>query len=135
MRLITHLSFNGQCEAAFRVYEECLHGKITMMLTYGQSPMAADAPGLANKILLATLKVGDQTLTGADVPAAGYERPQGFAVQLNIDDPDEAERIFATLAEGGTVRLPVQQTFWALLYGIVIDRFGTPWEINCGTAP
>ncbi len=131
MRIITHLSFDGQCEAAFKVYEECLGGKITFMLTYGGSPMAASAPELADKIAHATLKVGDQVLTGADVPADRYERPQGFTVQLNIDDPEETERIFSTFAEGGVVQLPLQKTFWAERYGMVVDRFGTPWEVNC----
>jgi len=132
MRLNTHIAFNGQCEAAFRLYEQCLAGKITVMLTYGASPMASSAPDLADKILHATLKVGDQTLTGADVPLNAYNKPQGFAVQLNIDDPQEAQRIFNTFSEGGIVQLPLQKTFWAERYAILTDRFGTPWEINCG---
>jgi PhnB protein len=133
MLLIPHLSFNGQCEAAFKLYEACLGGKITFLLTYGASPAAADAPEMADKIVHATLQVGDQRITGADVAPGRYAKPQGFSVQLNVDDPGDAERIFNTLAEGGRVTLPLQQTFWARRYGVVTDRFGTPWEINCGT--
>jgi PhnB protein len=132
MRFHTHLSFDGRCEEAFKLYERCLGGEITAMLKYGESPVAATVPELGDKIVHATLKVGDQSLTGADVPSDRYERPQGFAVQINIDDLDEAERIFNTLSEGGMVQLPLQRTFWAERYGMVTDRFGTPWEINCG---
>jgi PhnB protein len=134
MRFNAHLSFNGQCEEAFQLYKQCLGGEITFMLTYGNSPTASSFPGLENKIAHATLKVGDQVLTGADVSPASYEKPQGFAIQLNIDDPNEAEQIFNTLSEGGTIQLPLQQTFWAERYGMATDRFGIPWEINCGKA-
>jgi PhnB protein len=134
MRLNPHLAFNGQCEAAFRLYEKLFAGEITLLLTYGSSPITSTAPGMEDKILHATLKIGDQVLTGADVPPERYEKPQGFAVQLNIDDPSEAEQIFHTLAEGGIVQFPIQPTFWATRYGILTDPFGTPWEINCGRA-
>jgi PhnB protein len=128
MRLNPRLAFNGQCEAAFQLYEKLFAGEITLLLTYGNSPTASSFPGLEDKIAHATLKVGDQVLTGADVPPGSYEKPQGFAIQLNIDNPDEAQRIFNTLAEGGTIHLPLQQTFWAERYGMATDRFGTPWE-------
>ena len=104
------------------------------MLKYGDSPMASAHPGLADKVLHATLKVAGQALTGADVPPDRYEKPQGFALQLNIKDSSEAERIFGALAEGGTVQWPLEKTFWAERYGVVIDVFGIPWEINCGRA-
>ncbi len=132
MRFNTHLAFDGQCEAAFRLYAECLGGEIKMMLPYGDSPLASSsAPELRDKIVHVTLKVGDQTLTGADVEHKAYERPRGFAVQLNLDDADTARRLFAVLAEGGEVRMPLQKTFWAEHYAVFTDRFGTPWEINC----
>jgi PhnB protein len=134
MQLCTHLSFKGECEDAFQSYARCLGGTITMMLKYGESPIAADTPALADKVLHATLQLDGQRLTGADVPSDRYVKPQGFALQLNIDDPSEAERIFNALAEGGMVQFPLQQTFWAERYGMVIDAFGTPWEINYGRA-
>jgi PhnB protein len=134
MRFNTHLSFNGQCEEAFHLYKQCLGGEITLMLTYGNSPTASSFPGLEDKIFHATLKLGNQVLTGADIPPASYEKPQGFAIQLNLDNPNEAEQIFNTLAEGGTTQFPLQQTFWAERYGMATDRFGIPWEINCGKA-
>jgi PhnB protein len=134
MQLCPHLSFNGECEAAFQFYARCLGGTITMMLKYGESPVAATHPAMADKVLHATLQLDDQRLTGADVASDRYERPQGFALQLNISDPSEAERIFHALAEGGRVQYALQETFWAERYGMVTDAFGIPWEINCGKA-
>ena len=126
------LVFNGECDAAFSVYEQCLGGTLTFRLTWGESPMAVQAPpDWRDKIMHATLAVGDTALSGGDVLPERYERPQGFQIQLNLDDVAAAERIFSTLAEGGYVSFPLQQTFWALRYGAVVDRFGIPWGINC----
>ena len=127
------LYFDGQCEAAFRFYERCLGGTITMLLTWGDSPMANDAPPeWSAKILHASLRVGNVVIGGADTVPEHYDRPRGFAVMLGLSDPIEAERLFYALAEGGTVTLPLQETFWAVRYGWVTDRFGVPWMINCG---
>jgi PhnB protein len=126
-----YLIFDGQCEAAFKFYEQCLGGKIEAMITNGNSPIADDVPvERLNQILHARLVVGDQVLMGSDSPPEHYEKPQGFSVSLNIDAPAEAERIFNTLAEKGTVRLPLQETFWAARFGMLVDQFGTPWMIN-----
>ena len=134
MKLNPHISlaFNGQCEAAFRFYEQCLNGTISYMLTWGASPMAADAPpGWEGKIAHATLEIGDVGFAGSDVPPDRYEQPQGFQILLNMDDAVAAERIFQALAEDGTVVTPFQATFWASGFGVLVDRFGIPWSINC----
>jgi PhnB protein len=133
MRLNPHLTFNGQCEEAFKFYEQCLHAKITMMMTYAASPMADQAPpGLRDKIAHATLALGNQVLTGGDASAEGYHKPQGFSVLLNLEDPVEADRIFKALADHGKIQMPIKETFWALRFGMLVDQFGTPWMINCG---
>lgn len=130
MHLNPYLYFNGQCEAAFRFYEECLGGKIALMMTYEGSPMADQAPpGWGKKILHGTLNVGDIVLQGADSPQ--QKEPGGFSLSLTMDKPVDADRIFHTLAETGKVQLPIQETFWALRFGMVVDRFGVPWMINC----
>lgn len=132
MKLSPHLSFNGECEAAFRFYERCFGGDIVTMLAYGNSPMAEQAPPeWKGKILHATLNFGDNILAGSDSLPGQYEKPKGFQVLLGIDDSVEAERIFNALAENGTVLMPIQQTFWARRFGVLVDRFGIPWEINC----
>ncbi len=135
MTITPHLSFNGKCEVAFKFYERCLDGKIVTMLTWGDSPMAAQGPPeLENKILHATLMVGDSTLAGSDAPPAQYQKPQGCQVLISIDDPVKGERIFNALAENGTVQMPFQKTFWARGFGVLTDQFGVSWEINCEQA-
>jgi PhnB protein len=130
------LVFNGECDAAFKFYQECLGGTVTFRLTWGDSPMANQAPpDWRNKILHASLTVGGTAFSGADVLPEEYDRPKGFHIQLNLDDAAAAERIFARLAEGGEETLPLAETFWAQRFGMVLDRFGIPWAINCGDRP
>jgi len=125
------LMFNGNCEAAFRHYERCLGGTIFMM-TWGESPGASEVPEeWRSKIYHATLAVGDTAFSGADVPADRYTPPAGFSVTLQMDDPAAAERVFAGLAEGGTIKAQLQETFWAARFGAVVDRFGIEWAVNC----
>jgi len=136
MHLNPYLSFNGQCEAAFKFYERCLGGKIECMMTYESRPGEYPVPPeWDKKILHATLKVGDQALMGADVPAGRYQKTQGFSLTLGLKDQAEAERIFKELAEEGTVEMALQETFWAVRFGVLVDRFGIPWTINCERAP
>jgi PhnB protein len=135
MQLNPHLTFNGQCEAAFKFYQECLGGRIQTMMTYGESPMADQVPSeWRDKIIHATLIVGETTLMGGDSPSDRYEEPRGFSISININDPAEAERIFHALAENGTVTMPLQQTFWTVRFGMLVDRFGVPWMVNCERA-
>jgi PhnB protein len=132
MQLNPYLSFNGQCEAAFKFYEQCLSGKIIAMLTYGESPMAKQfGTEWQNKIMHARLVVTGETLMGSDSPPERYEATKGMSVALGVDDPEEAERIFGALAENGIIQMPIQETFWALRFGMLVDQFGTPWMINC----
>jgi PhnB protein len=120
MRLGPHLVFNGDCEAAFRFYEERLGGTELSLFRYGD-----EWPG---KIVHASITVGGAHLAGADVKDG--EKKQGFFLLLSVDGMAEAERLFQTLAEGGTIQMPLQKTFWSPAFGMVIDRFGVPWEIS-----
>jgi PhnB protein len=133
MKLTPYLNFDGRCLEAFEFYEKCLGGKITFKMKYGEAPMPAaqTPPGMSGKILHATFALGDQLLQGADGPAEHYRKPQGFSIALSLSDAPQSERIFAALAEGGAVGMPIQETFWALRFGMVTDRFGIPWMINC----
>ena len=132
MQLNPYLLFNGQCEAAFKFYERCLGGKIEMLLTHGESPMADKVPSdWRSKVMHARMTIGDKALMGSDAPPGRYESPKGFSVSLSVDEPAEAERIFRALEDNGTVQMPIQETFWALRFGMLIDRFGIPWMVNC----
>jgi len=132
MTMDPHLSFGGQCEAAFHFYEQHLGAKILTMLTWGDSPMASQMPAdWHGKICHATLTISGRRLMGADVPPGQYHRLAGFHMLLGLDHPAEAERLFQALAENGSVQMPMQETFWALRFGAVTDQFGVSWEINC----
>src|SRR6266446_1318841 len=125
MQLNPYLTFNGKCEAAFKFYEQCLRGKIEIMMTHGDSPMAQQVPSeWRNKIIHARLTIGDNVLMGSDAPPERYEEMKGFSVSLSVDDPAEAERIFNALVANGTVRMPLQKTFWAVRFGMLVDQFG-----------
>jgi PhnB protein len=135
MQLNPYLTFDGQCEAAFKFYEKVLGGKIEAMMTYGSSPMAEQTPAdWRNKIMHARLTVGDKMLMASDAPPDRREAMKGFSVTISLDDPGQAERIFHALSEKGTVQMPIQQTFWAARFGMLVDQFGTPWMINCEQA-
>jgi PhnB protein len=132
MRMNPYLTFNGNCEAAFRFYEKSLGGKIEAMMPHEGTPSEQHVPAdWRKKVMHASLKVGDQVLMGTDAPPGQYEPMKGFKVTLHVDNPTEAERLFGVLSADGTVQLPIQETFWAARFGMLTDRFGTPWMINC----
>ena len=131
MHISPHLCFNGQCRAAFTAYQRILGGTIATMLTYGESPMAHQVDSRwHDRIVHATLQSGDIELNGTDLLSADDIKPQGFFVTLMVEDSVRAQHIFSMLAEGGTIGLPFQPTFWSRGFGVVVDEFGTPWEIN-----
>ena len=132
MQLNTHLNFNGQCETAFRFYEQCFGAKIETMMRYAGTPMEKHVPPeWHDKVLHARLTGAGVSLMGADSPPGRYEKPAGFTVALHFKDQAEAERIFEALSDDGTVQMALQKTFWASRFGMLTDRFGIPWMINC----
>jgi PhnB protein len=133
MQINPYLVFDGTCETAFRFYHQVLGGELGDMLTFAGSPIAAEVPPeLGDKIMHTQLTFGDWGIMGSDCMPSQYETPQGFSVSLQIADPAEAERVFNALAEGGKIQMPLAETFWAKRFGMAIDKFGTPWMINCG---
>ncbi|MGF1515652.1 MAG: VOC family protein [Elainellaceae cyanobacterium] len=132
MQLSPYLSFDGRCEAAFKFYEKCLGGNVEFMMPYKGSPMEGEIPAdWHSKVMHAEIKLGDRVLMGVDSPPEQYEKPQGTSIMLAINDVEEAERTFAALSENGTVKMPIQETFWAARFGMLVDQFGVPWMINC----
>jgi PhnB protein len=132
-----YLSFKGECEAAFKLYEQCLGAQIGTIFRYGGSPMADQVPpDWQDKVMHGTLTFGDQVLMGGDVAPLQYEEPKGFSLSVHLDNATEADRIFLELSRDGRVVMPLEKTFWADRFGMVVDRFGIPWLINCeGSAP
>jgi PhnB protein len=130
MDLSPYLNFNGDCATAFKFYEQTLGGKIVMMMTHGESPMKDHvAADWHDKIMHATLAIGDRVLMGMDAPPPHYAVPQGISVSVTVAAAD-AERIFKALAESGKVTMPFQQTFWSSGFGMAVDRFGIPWMVS-----
>jgi PhnB protein len=132
MQVNPYLLFTGQCEEAFKFYEKLLGGKIQVMMSHEETPAASQVPAeWQKKILHTRMAVGNQVLMGSDAPPGRYQKPQGFSVSVSVDDPTEAERIYHALAEGAKVTMEIQETFWARRFGMLTDRFGIPWMINC----
>ncbi len=127
-----YIFFNGNCEEAFRFYEKCLSGRIEASFPYAGSPNEKEVPeNWRDKIMHIRLVAGPVVLMGSDAPPGQYEKPQGFSISLNTRETEEADRVFAALADGGTQIMPIQQTFWARRFGMLVDRFGIPWMVNC----
>ncbi|MBV8889493.1 MAG: glyoxalase/bleomycin resistance/extradiol dioxygenase family protein [Alphaproteobacteria bacterium] len=133
MKLNPYLTFGGNCEAAFKFYEKVLGGKIQAMMTAEGTPMEQHAaPEWRNKIMHARMTVGDTVLMGSDAPPGQRQPMAGFSVTLNVDEPAEADRLFQELSQNAaSVAMPIQETFWARRFGMLVDQFGTPWMINC----
>lgn len=135
MQVNPYLFFDGECEAAFKFYAKLLGGKIEALMTHEGTPAADHVPAeWRGKIIHARLVVGDLVLMGSDAPPDSYQKPQGFSVNLGFNEPAEAERVFHALVENGTVMMPLGETFWAVRFGMLVDRFGIPWMINCEKA-
>ncbi|EMR13873.1 phnB-like protein [Methylophaga lonarensis MPL] len=128
----SYLLFDGNCREAFAFYADVLGGEIVMQMTAAESPMADEMPTeFADKILHVSLQVGSWLLMGSDCPPGMYEKPQGFHVQIGFNDVSQGEQTFKKLAEGGEIIMPFAETFWAERFGMLRDRFGTPWMLNC----
>lgn len=132
MQITPYLFFDGNCEEAFQVYAPCFRGNIVGLMKYGNSPGCESmSPEEREKIMHAALKVGDNLLMASDTPHGQYKKPQGLSVAVDFETPEEAERVFAELSDRGQVQMPMAETFWAIRFGMVTDRFGTPWMIGC----
>ncbi|MEM9265700.1 MAG: VOC family protein [Cyanobacteria bacterium P01_F01_bin.13] len=132
MKLSPYLSFDGRCETAFKFYEKCLGGKIEAIMPYKGSPMESEVSAeWVDKVMHGEFRLGDFVLMGSDCMPDKHEATKGSSLMLAIEDPVEAERAFNALAENGTVTMPIQETFWAAKFGILVDQFGIPWMINC----
>lgn len=132
MKLAPYLLFNGTCEEAFRFYETALGGRNLQLMPHRGTPASEHVPeGWQDKIMHAYLEVGDSALMASDVPPEHQKPLGGFSVSYHAADEAEAERVFAALAGGGTVTMPLAPTFWAKRFGMLVDRFGVPWMVNC----
>jgi PhnB protein len=132
MHLNPYLYFNGNCEEAFKFYEKALDGKIEAMMTHAGTPAESQTPPeWRNKILHARLSVNGAILMASDAPPGRFSPQQGFSVSISLNEPKKGEQIFNALAEGGKIGMPYQKTFWSPGFGMLTDKFGIPWMVNC----
>jgi PhnB protein len=130
MRLNTYLNYGGNCEEAFRFYEQHLGGKILMMMRQGEAPGAKDqTPEQAKAILHARLSLGGADVLASDVPADRFQPMRSAYLSLTLGSTEEAERVYKLLSEGGEIFMPIQETFFAHRFAMLRDRFGTSWML------
>lgn len=130
MKLYTYLNYGGNCEQAFRFYEQHLGGKIKMMLTHGQQPDPNATPAdWKDAILHARMNLGETELIGADVPPDRFQPMRSAYLTLILSSADEAESIYALLSERGEIFMPMEETFFAIRFAMLRDRFGTSWML------
>lgn len=130
MRLNTFLNFGGNCEQAFGFYEQHLDGKIVMLMRRAEQPdQPVKWPGWEQSIQYAIMKIGETELMGSDVPPERFKPMRSAYLSLAVDSPDEAERIYSLLSEGGEIFMPMEETFFAFRFGMLRDKFGTSWMI------
>jgi PhnB protein len=130
MKLYTHLNFGGNCEEAFRFYEKHLGGKSTMMMKQSQLPAQYNAPpGSENAVVHARMDIAGVELIGNDVPPSHFKPIRSSYLFLAVDSSEAADKIYALLAQGGEVGMPIAETFFASRFAQLRDRFGTLWTI------
>jgi PhnB protein len=128
MQLSTYLNYGGNCEQAFKFYEQHLGGKITALMRHGEGPLAGNVPGLTG-VLHARLELGGTHILGADVPAERFQPMRSAYLTIGVDSNDEAERIYTLLTEGGEIFMKMEETFFASRFAMLRDRFGTSWML------
>jgi PhnB protein len=130
MKLNTYLNFGGNCEQAFRFYEQHLGGHITMLMRRSEQAGQPETwPGWEQSIQYAIMNIGETELMGADVPPERFKPMRSVYLSLTVNGADEAERIYALLSDGGQIFMPMEETFFAVRFGMLRDKFGTSWMI------
>ena len=130
--LCPYVSYDGNCEAAFKFYEKALGAKIEMLMRNEEAPPEMPSPPeRKKKIMHGRVSIDGQTLMGSDSPPDHFHKPQGFSVSLTVSDPAAAERKFKALLEGGSIMMPFGKTFFSRGFGMGTDQFGIPWMIYC----
>lgn len=131
MNISTYLAFNGNCAAAFDFYQQALGGEIIEKHTFAGSPMADQVPAdWADKIMHINLQAEGQFLMGCD-SAEAKDGFKGFNLVLATDTVARAEQLFAALSPNATITMPLEKTFWAERFGMLVDQFGLTWAVNC----
>jgi PhnB protein len=130
MQVQPYLFFEGRCEEAVEFYRRALGAEVEMLMRFKDSPEPTMAPpGAGDKVMHMSLRIGETTVLASDGRCQGQPGFQGFSLSLTVPNEAEAERLFAALADGGQVQMPLTKTFFSPRFGMVADRFGVSWMI------
>jgi len=133
-----YLFFNGRCEEAVEFYRKALGAEVEMMMRFKDSPEPPPPgmvpPGFENKIMHCSFRVGQTTVMASDGCSAGVMKFEGFSLSVSVPDEADADRVFAALAEGGKIEMPLDKTFWSPRFGMLEDRFGIGWMVSVAPA-
>ena len=130
MKLNTFINYGGNCQQAFRFYEQHLGGTVTMMMTHGQQPNANDAPPeRKDAVLHARILIAGTEIMGSVVPPERFQPMRSVYLSLTANSLEKADHFYALLSEGGEIFMPMQETPSGVRFGILRDRFGTSWMI------
>jgi PhnB protein len=133
MQVQPYLFFDGRCEEAVEFYRRALGAEVQMLMRFKDNPEPPDPgmvpPGSGDKVMHTSFRIGDSTVMASDGRCQGKPSFQGFSLSLTARDDAEAERLFAALADGGQVQMPLAKTFFSSRFGMVADRFGVPWMV------
>ncbi|MBY4675374.1 VOC family protein [Marinobacterium arenosum] len=131
MKIEPYLCFNGQCEQAIEFYRQALDAEVPLMMRFKDSPEPHNCADVDPELIMhANVQIGGNTLMMSDGNGKGGPEFRGFSLTIAPADRAEAERLFNALADGGTIEMPLSETFWATCFGMVTDRFGVSWMIN-----
>jgi PhnB protein len=129
-RVDNYLFFDGRCEEAIEFYRKALGAEVEMLMRFKDSPdKSMIAPGVENKVMHATIKIGETSLMVSDGRGQGTPKFEGFSLSIPAANPQEAERLFKALSDGGQVRMPLGKTFFSPSFGMLADRFGVGWRV------
>ncbi|APW44547.1 VOC family protein [Rhodoferax saidenbachensis] len=128
MKVEPYLFFNGRCEEAITFYQQAVGAELLFQMRMNEAP-EPPPPGSENKIMHATLRIGTTALMVSDGNSNMQANFKGFSLSLGVADAAEGERVFAALAQGGTVTMPLGKTFWSPCFGMLEDRFGVGWMV------
>lgn len=131
MKLITYLTFAGNCEEAINFYKEAIGAEILLVNRMGESPMEVPE-NLKGKIMHARLRIGENELYMSDTfDPSSVSQGNNVSLSIQIDDTAQLEKLFTRLSAGGTVTMSLQDTFWGARFGMFVDKFGIQWMMNC----
>ncbi|MET0536377.1 MAG: VOC family protein [Xanthobacteraceae bacterium] len=130
MQVQPYLFLDGRCEEPIEFYRKALGAEVLAMMRFKDNPQPAmNPPGSGEKVMHASMRIGDATVMASDGRCQGQPNFQGFALSLTVPNETEAEQLFGALGEGGQVQMPLMKTFFSPRFGMVADRFGVSWMV------